>query len=118
MDSRSCHLHVSSQAKCATIDRHHREWRMGINTFKISAEREALELTCDSPSHRDNAPRAWLDCGSLSGSAWLADAVGWKEYRCKGATAWLCPRCSDARKARISSRPDGDSASSVAAAPG
>src|SRR4029077_13825111 len=72
---------------------------MGINTFKISAERKALELTCDSPSHRDNAPRAWFDSGSPSGSAWIADTVGWKEYRCKGATAWLCPRRSDARKA-------------------
>ena len=82
---------------------------MGINTFNISAEREALELTCDSPSHRDNAPRAWFDCGSPSGNAWLAVTAGWKEYRCKGASAWLCPRCSDARNARISSR--GDSAS-------
>ena len=89
---------------------------MGINTFKIGAERQAVELTCDSPSHRDNAPRAWFDSGSLSGNAWLADTVGWKEYRCKGASAWLCPRCSDARKARTLSRPDGDPASSVAAA--
>jgi hypothetical protein len=74
---------------------------MGINTFKICAEREAFELTCDSHSHRDNAPRAWFDSGSPSGSACLADTVGWKEYRCKGAAAWLCPRCSDARKAHL-----------------
>jgi hypothetical protein len=91
---------------------------MGINTFKIGAERQAVELTCDSISHGDNAPRAWFDSGSLSGSTWLALTVGWREYRCKGATGWLCPRCSDAKKARILSRPDGDSASSVAAAPG
>jgi hypothetical protein len=37
---------------------------MGINTFNISAEREAFELTCDSHSHGDNAPRAWFDSGS------------------------------------------------------
>ena len=87
---------------------------MGINTFKIGAEREAFELTCDSHSHGDNAPRAWFDSGSLSGSAWLAVTAGWKEYRRKGVSAWLCPRCSDARKARTSSRPDGDRASSAA----
>ena len=91
---------------------------MGINTFNISAEREAFELTCDSHSRGDNAPRAWFDSGSLSGSAWLAVTAGWKEYRRKGVSAWLCPRCSDARKARTSSRPDGDRASSAAAAPG
>jgi hypothetical protein len=54
---------------------------MGINTFNISAEREALELTCDSPSHRDNALRAWFDCGSPSGSTLLA--VGWKSTDAK-----------------------------------
>jgi hypothetical protein len=91
---------------------------MGINTFNISAERKALELTCDSPSHHGNAPRAWFDCGSLSGCAWLAVTAGWNECRRKGASAWLCPRCSDARKARVSSRLDGDSASSATAAPG
>ena len=91
---------------------------MGINTFNISAVREALELTCDHRSHGDNAPRAWFDCGSLSGSARLADTAGWKEYRCKGASAWLCPRCSDARNARTSSRQDDDRASTATAAPG
>ena len=77
---------------------------MGINTFNIYAEREAFELTCDSISHGDNAPKAWFDCGSLSGSAWLAVTVGWKEYRCKGVSAWLCPRCSDASAQRRASR--------------
>ena len=76
---------------------------MGINTFNIYAEREAFELTCDSRSHGDNAPRAWFDSGSLSGSAWLALTVGWKEYRRKGASAWLCPRCSDASAQRQAS---------------
>jgi hypothetical protein len=33
---------VSSQAKCATIDRHHREWRMGINTRRCEAGIAAL----------------------------------------------------------------------------
>src|ERR1700730_5169038 len=32
-----------------------------------------------SPSHRDDAPRAWFDSGSVS--AWMAVTVGWKEYR-------------------------------------
>ncbi len=77
---------------------------MGINTFKICAEREAFELICDSHSHGDNAPRAWFDSGSLSGSAWLAVTVGWKEYRCKGVSAWLCPRRSDASAQRRASR--------------
>ena len=77
---------------------------MGINTFKICAEREAFELICDSHSHGDNAPRAWFDSGSLSGSAWLAVTVGWKDYRCKGVSAWLCPRCSDASAQRRASR--------------
>ena len=78
---------------------------MGIYTFNICAEREAFELTCDSISHGDNAPKAWFDCGSLSGSAWLAVTAGWKEYRRKGASAWLCPRCADARAQRGASRP-------------
>jgi hypothetical protein len=56
---------------------------MGINTFKICAEREAFELICDSHSHGDNAPRAWFDSGSLSGSAWLAVTVGWKSIDAK-----------------------------------
>jgi hypothetical protein len=73
---------------------------MGINTFKIGAEREAFELTCDSISHGNNVPRAWFDSGSLSGSAWLAVTVGWKEYRRKGASAWLCPRRADASAQR------------------
>ena len=77
---------------------------MGINTFKIGAEREAFELTCDSISHGNNVPRAWFDSGSLSGSAWLAVTVGWKEYRRKGASALLCPRCADASAQRGASR--------------
>ena len=32
-----------------------------------------------SPSHRDDAPRAWFDSGSVN--AWMAVTVGWKEYR-------------------------------------
>src|ERR1700746_1446110 len=77
---------------------------MGIHTFTIGAGREAFELTCDSISHGDNAPRAWFDSGSLSGSAWLAVTAGWKEYRRKGASAWLCPRCADASAQRGASR--------------
>jgi hypothetical protein len=77
---------------------------MGINTLKIGAGREAFELTCDSFSHGDNAPRAWFDSGSLSGSAWLAVTVGWKEYRRKGVSAWLYPRCADASAQRGASR--------------
>ena len=46
---------------------------MGINTFKIGAEREAFELTCDSHSHGDNAPRAWFDSGESS-----PEALGWR----------------------------------------
>ena len=29
---------------------------MGLKIFKIGDEREALELKCDSPKHRDEAP--------------------------------------------------------------
>ena len=77
---------------------------MGISTFKIGAQRQAVELTCDSISHGNNAPRAWFDSGSPSGSAWLAVTVGWKEDRRKGVSAWLCPRCSDASAQRRESR--------------
>jgi hypothetical protein len=79
---------------------------MGINSFKICAEREALELTCDSISHGHNPPRAWFDSGSVSGSAWLAVTAGWKEYRRKGASAWLCPRCAAQRGASRLARVD------------
>jgi hypothetical protein len=69
-----------------------RDWNMGYKIFNICAEREALELTCDSHSHGYDAPRAWFDCGS--GNTSLAMAPGWRECRRNGTRAWLCPQCA------------------------
>jgi|SRR5271165_3345581 len=48
---------------------------MGINTFKIGAARQAVELTCDSISHGDNAPRAWLKVSCAPSGLWAATTV-------------------------------------------
>jgi hypothetical protein len=65
---------------------------MGLKTFKIGDEREALELKCDSPKHRDEAPAVWFDCGSHTGNLALAMTSGWRERR-NANGAWLCPQC-------------------------
>jgi hypothetical protein len=65
---------------------------MGVKIFGIGAGREAVELTCDSPSHVGEARAAWFDSGSGPGNLALAIAAGWMERRnAKGA--WLCPQC-------------------------
>ena len=65
---------------------------MGVKIFGIGDGREAVELTCDSPSHVGEARAAWFDSGSDSGNLALAIAAGWMERRnAKGA--WLCPQC-------------------------
>jgi hypothetical protein len=62
---------------------------MGVKIFGIGDGREAVELTCESPSHAGEARAAWFDCGSGSGNLSLAIAAGWMERRnAKGA--WLC----------------------------
>ena len=65
---------------------------MGLKIFKIGDEREALELKCDSPKHRDEAPAAWFDCGSQTANLALAMTSGWSE-RHNANGAWLCPQC-------------------------
>jgi hypothetical protein len=65
---------------------------MGAKIFGIGDGREAVELTCDSPSHVGEARAAWFDSGSGSGNLALAIAAGWMERRnAKGA--WVCPQC-------------------------
>ena len=65
---------------------------MGLKLFKIGDEREALELKCDSPTHSNETPTGWFDCGSHSGNLALAMTSGWRERR-KANGAWLCPQC-------------------------
>jgi hypothetical protein len=62
---------------------------MGLKIFKIGDERGALELKCDSPTHSDETPTGWFDCGSHPGTLALAMTSGWRERRnAKGA--WFC----------------------------
>jgi hypothetical protein len=72
---------------------------MGLKPFTIGDAREAFELICDGDSHDDNAPRAWIEGGSRSGSSLLITTIGWKEADHNGTTKWLCPRCSDVKPA-------------------
>ena len=66
---------------------------MGIEKFKIGAEREALQFACDSAAHSDEkVPIAWFDCGSYSDNVELAEAAGWTTRR-NGLSAWFCPQC-------------------------
>jgi|307.fasta_scaffold1520205_1 hypothetical protein len=66
---------------------------MGIKIFAIGGAREALELSCDCPSHRDEAGRAWFDCGTYEGNFTLALAAGWRKRRNDKST-WACPQCA------------------------
>jgi hypothetical protein len=65
---------------------------MGVKFLKIGAQREALALVCDCPTHLTGARIAWFDCGSQSGNVSLAKAAGWSEGY-SGSDAWLCPQC-------------------------
>ena len=66
---------------------------MGHKIFAIGGAREALELSCDRPSHRQGAERAWFDCGTYESNLTLALVTGWMERRNKKG-AWLCPQCA------------------------
>ena len=66
---------------------------MGYKIFAIAGEREALELSCDCPSHHEGAGRAWFDCGTNEGNLALALATGWAQRR-NDKGAWLCPQCA------------------------
>jgi hypothetical protein len=67
---------------------------LGLNIFKIGAEREAAALSCDCPAHGGSARTAWFDSGSQSGNLCLAKAAGWTEGR-SGRGAWICPQCAE-----------------------
>jgi len=66
---------------------------MGCKVFAIGDAREALELSCDCPSHREGAGRAWFDCGTYEGNFTLALAAGWKK-RSHDKGTWACPQCA------------------------
>jgi len=66
---------------------------MGYKIFAIGGEREALELSCDYPSHREGVGRAWFDCGTNKGNLALALVTGWTPPR-NNKGAWLCPQCA------------------------
>ena len=66
---------------------------MGYKIFAIAGEREALELSCDYPSHRQGPGRAWFDCGTNKGNLALALVTGWAPPR-NNKGAWLCPQCA------------------------
>ena len=74
---------------------------MGLKIFKIRDERDALELKCDSPTHNDETPTGWFDCGSHTGNLALAMTSGWRERRNAKGT-WFCPQCAqrNAKKRR------------------
>jgi hypothetical protein len=63
---------------------------MGFKVFAIGDAREALELSCDCPSHEGEG-RAWFDCGTYEGNLTLGLAAGWRKRRNDG---WACPRCT------------------------
>jgi hypothetical protein len=66
---------------------------MGCKVFAIGDAREALELSCDCPSHREGAGRAWFDCGTYESSLTLALVTGWMQRR-NDKGAWACPQCA------------------------
>jgi hypothetical protein len=76
---------------------------MGCKVFAIGGAREALELSCDCPSHREGAGRAWFDCGTYEGNLMLALAAGWKKRR-KDKDAWACPQCARKIEGKTRSR--------------
>jgi len=66
---------------------------MGCKVFTIGDAREALELWCDCPSHREGVGRAWFDCGTYESNLTLALVSGWMQ-RQNDKGAWLCPQCA------------------------
>jgi len=67
---------------------------MGCKIFAMGGDaREALELSCDCPSHREGAERARFDCGTYESNLTLALVTGWKQRR-NDKGAWLCPQCA------------------------
>jgi hypothetical protein len=68
---------------------------MGLRTFIVSAEREAVEVTCDARAHdNDNTRTAWFDCGSNDANLELAIAAGWRAG-VRDEAKWLCPQCAE-----------------------
>jgi hypothetical protein len=65
---------------------------MGCKVFAMGDAREALELSCDCPSHCEGTGRAWFDCGTYESNLTLALVSGWVERRNKKG-AWFCPQC-------------------------
>jgi hypothetical protein len=76
---------------------------MGCKVFAIGDAREALELSCDCPSHREGAGRAWFDCGTYEGSLALALVTGWMQRR-NNKGAWACPQCARKNDGRLGRR--------------
>jgi hypothetical protein len=66
---------------------------MGCKVLAIGDVREALEISCDCPSHRGEDRSAWFDCGTYEGNLTLALAAGWKRRR-NNKDAWLCTQCA------------------------
>jgi hypothetical protein len=66
---------------------------MGCKIFAIGGAREALELSCDCPSHREGQGRAWFDCGTYETNLTLAFVTGWTQRR-NDKGAWRCPQCA------------------------
>jgi len=68
---------------------------MGLRTFIVYAEREAVEVACDARAHdNDNTRTAWFDCGSNDANLRLAMTTGWRTDGHDDAK-WLCPGCAD-----------------------
>jgi hypothetical protein len=62
-----------------------------MKTELKSADRDVLQLECDSRAHRDaNARKAWFSCGSQWANLQMALACGWTERE----GAWSCPYCA------------------------
>ena len=76
---------------------------MGRKFFAIGDAREALELSCDCPSHREGAGRAWFDCGTYEGSLTLALVTGWTQRR-DNKDLWACPQCARKIEGRLRTR--------------
>ena len=79
--------------------------QMGCKVLAIGDAREALELSCDCPSHEGQG-QAWFDCGTYEGSLTLALVTGWTQRR-NDKAVWLCPQCARKSYGRPRSRVNG-----------